>query len=179
MDIRIARLVEAMADYDRGDPMRIHHFLKVHSLAAVIGRREGLDEDTLFVLETAAIVHDIGIHLAEQRHGSSAGTWQEKEGPAEARRLLTAVGGYTEAQIRRVEYLVGHHHTYTHIEGADYQILVEADFLVNIFEDHLTPHAVERIRRKIFRTPTALRLFDAMYGSTWHPQEAPPTVRET
>lgn len=178
MDIQLARLVEVMADYDRGDPMRIHHFLKVHSLAAVIGRREGLDEETLFVLETAAIVHDIGIHLAEQRHGSSAGTWQEKEGPAEARRLLTEVGGYTEAQIRRVEYLVAHHHTYTHIEGADYQILVEADFLVNIFEDHLSTNAVERIRRKIFRTATGLRLLDAMYGSTWNPRGADAAGRE-
>ena len=32
----------------------------------------------------------------------------------------------------RVAYLIGHHHTYDKIEGMDYQILVEADFLVNI-----------------------------------------------
>ena len=36
--------------------------------------------------------------------------------------------------IRRVEYLVGHHHTYKDIDGLDYQILVEADFLVNILK---------------------------------------------
>lgn len=35
----------------------------------------------------------------------------------------------------RVSYLVGHHHTYDHIDGMDYQILVEADFLVNFNEN--------------------------------------------
>lgn len=170
MNLQLSRLILAMTDYDQGDPMRIHHFLKVHSLAAVIGRLERLDDETQFVLETAAVVHDIGIHKAEIKHGSSAGTWQEKEGPAEARRLLNDVGGYSETQIQRVEFLVGHHHTYTHIEGADYQILVEADFLVNIFEDHLSLKAVERIRQRIFRTATGHRLLDAMYASTWHPE---------
>lgn len=35
----------------------------------------------------------------------------------------------------RVSYLVGHHHTYDHIDGMDYQILVEVDFLVNFNEN--------------------------------------------
>ena len=43
--------------------------------------------------------------------------------------------GFAENVIERVCYLIGHHHTYTGIEGRDYQILVEADFLVNLYED--------------------------------------------
>lgn len=35
----------AMIAYDAGDPMRIHHFLKVHAFARLIGLSEGLSAD--------------------------------------------------------------------------------------------------------------------------------------
>ena len=38
---------------------------------------------------------------------------------------------FDETDIEQICYLVGHHHTYTNIEGIDYQILVEIDFLKN------------------------------------------------
>lgn len=79
-------------------------------------------------------MHDIGIHQAEARYGSSNGKYQEELGPAEARNLLEQLH-VAETDIDRVCYLVGHHHTYSHIDGLDYQILVEADFLVNLYED--------------------------------------------
>ncbi len=61
-----AKLIVAMTTYDHGDPMRIQHFMKVHDFASAIGVLEGLDQETLFVLETAAVLHDIGIHLSEE-----------------------------------------------------------------------------------------------------------------
>lgn len=67
---------------------RIQHFLKVHSLARIIGLNEDLTDEELFTLETAAYVHDIGIHAAEKKYGSSAGKYQEEEGPAPARAML-------------------------------------------------------------------------------------------
>lgn len=167
MDQQHARLFCAMARYDAGDPMRIQHLQKVHHFAAVIARLEGVEDDTRFILETAAIVHDIGIHVSEAKYGSSSGHYQELEGPAEARSLLTEVGGYTEKQIERVCYLVGHHHTYTHIDGIDYQILVEADFLVNIYEDRLPSHTVATVKQKIFKTATGKQLLDQLYGKVY------------
>ena len=51
---------------------------------------------------------------------------------------------FDETDIEQICYLVGHHHTYTNIEGIDYQILVEIDFLVNFYEDKLRhKHFVE------------------------------------
>ena len=163
MEQRQALLIAAMTEYDQGDAMRIQHFLKVHDLAVVIGTLEHLDVATLSVLEAAAIVHDIGIHLSEQKYGSAAGVYQEKEGPAEAHRLLLQVGGFSPTEIERVCYLVGLHHTYTNIDGLDYQILVEADFLVNIYEDGFTQEAIANIRHKIFRTHSGQHLLDAMF----------------
>ena len=119
---RIDRLYMEMIHYYQGDPKHIQHFVKVHDLSRLIGQGEGLDEDTMYVLEAAALVHDIGIKVGMEKYGRSDGKTQEAEGPAAAREMLTALG-FQERVIRRVEYLVGHHHTYKDIDGLDYQIL--------------------------------------------------------
>ena len=46
--------------------------------------------------------------------------------------------------LKRVQYLIGHHHTYNNIDGLDYQILVESDFLVNLYEDGASKEAVKQ-----------------------------------
>jgi uncharacterized protein len=123
-----------MIEYYAGDARRIHHFLKVHSFAKLIGEMEGVTGEELEILEVAALVHDIGIKNSEKKYGYNTGKTQEKEGPPEAEKLLIPLTD-DAAFIERVCYLVGHHHTYSNIDGMDYQILVEADFLVNLYED--------------------------------------------
>ena len=159
---KIGRLIYSMIEYDTGDAKRIQHFLKVHELAAEIGRLEELDAHTQFLVESAAVVHDIGIHKAEEKYGSSAGHYQEIEGPGEARILLSELG-WPGDDIARICYLVGHHHTYTGIEGTDLQILIEADFLVNIFEDEIPASERERVFEHIFKTSAGKKLFRLMY----------------
>ena len=105
----------------------------------------------LFILEAAALTHDIGIHLCEEKYGSSNGKLQEKEGPAIAEKLLKELQ-FEEKVIERVKYLIAHHHTYDAIDGIDYQILVEADFLVNILEDGLAKEAALQAYQNIFKT---------------------------
>ena len=153
-----AKLVSLMSTHDKGSPKRIQHFLKVHSFAKTIGILEGLDEETLYILETAALVHDIGIKPALEKYGSEAGPYQEKEGPALAKTMLEEAGGYTAEEIERVMYLVGHHHTYKNIDSIDYRILVEADFLVNLFESSVKYKAILAAEKNIFETETGKRL---------------------
>ena len=152
----------AMIAYDTGDPMRIHHFLKVHAFARLIGLSEGLPAGLQEITEVAALVHDIGIHQAEAIYGSSAGTYQEELGPGEAEALLNRLNA-PAALTARVSYLVGHHHTYTKIDGLDYQILVEADFLVNLYEDQVPAAAKKHAYTSIFRTETGKRLCRELY----------------
>ena len=158
----ISSLIDEMIAYDKGDPRRIQHFMKVHDFARTIGQLEGLDDDTLYILESAAVVHDIGIHVCEEKYGSCEGKLQEKEGPALAKELLERLG-YEQEVINRICYLVGHHHTYTNIDGVDYQILVEADFLVNLYEDDVNRHGIEQAYQQIFRTQTGKEIFNQMY----------------
>lgn len=158
-------LALAMIDYNNGDPKRIQHTTKVHAYASMIGRIEGLDEETLFILESAALVHDIGIRASEQKYGHQNGKLQEQEGPAVAREMLTRLGGYSERQIERICWLVGHHHTYHVCEDLDYQILIEADFIVNLYEDNESPNAIRAVGKNIFHTQSGTRMFETMYGS--------------
>lgn len=152
-----------MIDYDNGNPKRIQHTTKVHAYASLVGKCEGLDEATQFILESASLVHDIGIRASEKKYGHQNGKLQEKEGPSVARDLLARLG-YVEQQIERICWLVGHHHTYHVCEDLDYQILIEADFLVNLYEDCESVDAVRAVRRNIFRTESGTRMLDTMFG---------------
>lgn len=156
-------LLKSMITYYTNDPARIQHFLKVYEFAKIIGESQHLDEHTLHILETAAIVHDIGIKPAEETYGRCDGPLQEELGPKEAEKMLGGLG-YAPDVIERVSYLVGHHHTYTNIDDMDYQILVEADFLVNLFEDGMNMANVRHAYEKIFRTDAGKEICVEMFG---------------
>ncbi len=157
------KLIEEMISYNRGDAKRIQHFIKVHSFAKLIGETEDLSPAELFVLETAAVVHDIGIKPSEAKYGRCDGKLQEQEGPEPARELLKGLG-YENTVIERVCYLVAHHHTYENVEGLDYRILLEADFLVNLYEDGISKEGVQRAYEKILVTETGKRICREMFG---------------
>jgi uncharacterized protein len=66
----IEKLIYEMIKYYHNDPKRIQHFMKVHSFSKLIGVMENIDAKKLFIIETAAIVHDIGIKAAEEKYGN-------------------------------------------------------------------------------------------------------------
>ena len=156
------QVTTAMIDYYKGDPKRIQHFLKVHAYAKLIGEQEGLDKKTLDILEVAALTHDIGIKISEEKYNSSAGKYQEIEGPTIAQKMLKDLQ-YDKTKIERVCYLIGHHHTYDQIDGIDYQILVEADFLVNADESEMSEAAILTARERVFKTNTGKKLLTSIY----------------
>ena len=91
------------------------------------------------------------------------GKLPEKEGPALAEQMLSELG-FEKDVIERVSFLVGHHHTYTGIDGLDYQILVEADFLVNLFEGNTDTAHIRATYDNIFRTETGKKICREMFG---------------
>lgn len=152
-----------MIKYYSEDPARIQHFVKVHAFAKRIGEMEHLEERTLQILEAAAYVHDIGIRPALEKYGSCTGKLQEQEGPAVAEEMLEGLG-FDQELIQRVCYLVGHHHTYTDPDGMDYQILIEADFLVNLYEEQKDRKTASEVCKKIFRTGSGRQICKEMFG---------------
>ncbi len=147
-----------------GSQYDIGHFLKVWAYARTIGQQEGLDEGTQRTLELAAVVHDIACPALRKRHGSAPGNLQEQDGPPLAREFFA--DGLDADTLERVCFLVAHHHTFEGVEGMDWQILLEADFLVNAGEQEKYHRVIDRFRRNVFRTETGLRLLDSIYGET-------------
>ncbi len=160
----LAALLQAMVKYDRGDARRIQHLVKVHDFAQMIAIAEGMDEDERFVLEAAAILHDVGIHAAEAKYGNCNGKHQEELGPDEARKVLAEVEGFTTEQTERICWLIAHHHTYTDVTAMDHRILLEADFLVNSFEDALSREGIVAFRDHVFRSASAIRMLNNMWN---------------
>ncbi len=153
-----------MIRYFQGDAKRINHALKVYSFAHTICCSENVNGMKREIIEFAAILHDIGIHEAEKKHHSTAGNYQEIEGPPIARQMLM-IRMVSQEIIDRVCYVIGNHHSYSKIDDTDFQILVEADFLVNIFEDDMQIKAIESIKNKYFKTNSGREILSTMYLS--------------
>ncbi|MBQ1216091.1 MAG: phosphohydrolase [Firmicutes bacterium] len=159
----IETVYQAMIEYYRGDSHQIQHFAKVHTYSRLIGTLEGLDEETMITLEMAALVHDVGIKAGMEKYGRGNGKIQEELGPAIAEELLTGLGVDPD-RVARISYLVGHHHTYTNVEGLDYRILLEADFLVNLHEEKEPMEGIVKAYEEIFRTEAGKKIVKTMFN---------------
>ncbi|WP_458863311.1 HD domain-containing protein [Acidaminobacterium chupaoyuni] len=155
-------LIGEMIAYEAGCPQRIDHFLKVYGFAKAIGAREQLSSVTLNIVETAGITHDIGIRAALERFGECTPARQEELGAEAARALLERLGYSDRPFIERVCWLIAHHHSYENIRDIDLQILVEADFLVNLKEKNAPRQQIEQVRDAYFKTATG-KLFLERY----------------
>ena len=79
-------------------------------------------------------------------------------------RDLLAGTGMSREQIDRIAFLVGHHHTFTGIDGLDYQILIEADYIANATENGYSKENVEIFMEKIMKTQSGKRIIAAVFG---------------
>ena len=140
----------------------INHLLKVYGYAKTIGELESLPPQTQRILEVAALVHDIACPLCRQKYGYADGAHQQTEGEPMARAFLQDTG-LSPDEIERVAYLVGHHHTLEGIDGIDWQILLEADYLVNADENGASKPAIENTLCTMYRTPSGSALLRAIY----------------
>ena len=157
-----AKITQKMVDFYKGNVSDIEHFLKVHAYAVLIGQLEGLDEATLNTLEIAAIVHDISCPLCREKYGSAGGALQEIESEGLLRPFL-AEFSLPEDMLERIIYLVSHHHTTTGVDGDDYRILLEADFLVNAREGALSREQIRAFYDKTAKTAAGRTLFESVY----------------
>lgn len=143
------------------DQRRINHALQVSLYAQEL--LTYVDADPVVTL-AAAYLHDIGIHEAERKYGSSSGKWQEIEGPPVARDVLLALDADDDL-IEHVVAIVGKHHTPAGVDSAEFRVIWDADALVNfaeslpgkergqienILQNHMVTEAGFRIARKIF-----------------------------
>ena len=158
----VAQIMEKMIAFSEGNLHDIDHLMRVWTYAKTIGELERLDPEAQFVLEVAAITHDIACPLCREKYGNTNGKLQETEGVPMVGAFL-ADCGLSAAQVERVKYLVGHHHTLTGIEGMDYQILVEADYIANAAENGYGADNLRNFENRVFRTEAGRRLLRSVF----------------
>ena len=160
--MEISQIMEKMIRFSKGNIHDIDHLIRVWAYAKMIGELEKLDPETQFILEVAAITHDIACPLCREKYGNTNGKYQEAEGAVLVRSFLKDTG-LTEEQISRVSYLVGHHHTFIGLDGIDYQILIEADYIVNASEHGYGEESIRTFVEKIMKTDSGKRILSAVF----------------
>ena len=158
----VAEVVRKMVEYSKGDLHDINHFMKVYAYAKTIAEGENLSPEQQKLVEVTAVVHDIACPLCRVKYGNANGKHQEEESAALIEEFFVD-SDLPKEFVDRVSYIVSHHHTITGIDGIDYQILVEADFLVNLAEEQSSKETIESVKNKIFKTKTGIWLINKIF----------------
>ncbi len=151
-----------MIAFSEGNMHDINHFMKVWGFAHTIATEEKAEPEIQETVEIAAIIHDIACPLCRKKYGNTNGKHQEEEGVILAWDFLKDVN-VPEKMKERIVYLVGHHHTLDQIDGPDYQILIEADYLVNADEAPFSMENIRNMHDRVFRTETGKKLLEEIY----------------
>jgi HD superfamily phosphodiesterase len=154
-------LINEMKRVFGNDGKRIEHALNVTQYAKLLLKEDAGNPE---VVIPASILHDIGIHEAERKHGSSAGPYQEKEGPPIAREIMNNLG-IEAIIIEEVCSIITHHHSPGKIDTINFKILYDADWLVNLQDEFRCQdrEKLSRIIEKIFFTDSAKKLAKKIY----------------
>jgi putative nucleotidyltransferase with HDIG domain len=155
------KLIEKMKTVFGSDQKRINHALAVLNYAEKIQSQETARLDIVWA---AAILHDIGIHQAEQKYQSAAGSYQEIEGPPIARDILQSLAWPT-ADIDHICAIVGSHHCGSKIDTPEFRCIWDADWIVNLADDYagLSTNKKRRLIETVLRTPTGRKIAEELY----------------
>jgi CYTH domain-containing protein len=157
-----ANITNAMINYFGKDERRINHALKVFAYAKTIAELENISKGKKQIIEISALLHDIGIQVCEDKYNSVAGHYQEIESPIIAKNILNDFN-ISENVKNRVLFIIANHHTYSKIDGIDFQILVEADFLVNFAEKNVSMSILPKTKENIFKTGSGLKFLEGIF----------------
>ncbi len=160
--LTISQIMVKMIAFSDGNIHDIDHFVRVWNYAKTIAELEGIDPETQYILEAAAITHDIACPFCREKYGNTNGKHQEEEGAPLVKEFLSDTG-MTEAQIDRAAFLVGHHHTFTGIDGLDWQILIEADYIANATENGYSRENIQNFIQRIMKTESGKRLAHSVF----------------
>ncbi|MDY6973074.1 MAG: HD domain-containing protein [Thermodesulfobacteriota bacterium] len=151
-DLLKDRIAIEMKKYFKSDFKRIGHASRVARYAERIGKNE---KGNMAVIFAAAYLHDIGIHEAERKHGSTLPKYQEQEGPAVARSILEKLGAQKDL-IEEVCDIIGHHHHPRSEDTINFKAVYDADLIANLEdsskENKIAPDRLNRIIEKSFLT---------------------------
>lgn len=155
-------LINEMEAYFGEDRKRIHHALEVTRYVEELFIRERGANYRIVV--AAGLLHDIGIHVAEEKYGNPGGKFQEIEGPPIARRILQRLD-FADSDIAEICEIIAHHHSPGKINTTNFKILFDADWLVNLRDEYDIKDKIklETIIEKVFLTDSGKTIAKEKY----------------
>ncbi len=156
--------LEVVAIYAGEDPLQIAHTQAVADYTERIAELEGLPERRIFLLKTAALLHDAGCPAARAAHGKSLPPYQEAEGERIVRELLPKHSGFTAEEAGWIARVVGSHHRIGPAKELHFEPLFEADLIVNLLEGYYERARAEFYRDKMVTTASGRKVFDLVFG---------------
>jgi len=155
-DLLKDRVAVEMKRYFQRDFRRIAHATKVARYAEQIAKEE---RGNMVVVLCAAYLHDIGIHEAERKYGSTEARYQEEEGPPIAREILARLSASRDI-IDEVCDIIGHHHHPRPEETLNFKIVYDADLITNLEEkeESVEEEKLAAIIEKAFFTASGRKL---------------------
>ena len=145
----VSEVIKKMVAYSEGNLHDINHFMKVYAYAKTIAEGENLNPELQKLVEVTAVVHDIACPLCRVKYGNTNGKHQEEESAALLEEFFKD-SDLPKEFTDRVSYIVSHHHTIDGIDGIDYQIMIEADYLVNADESNFSGNNVRNMLEKSY-----------------------------
>jgi len=120
--------VRVLTKYFGCDDRRIEHALRVlHHADRIMASHPSCDAD---VVIAAALLHDVGIKVSEEKHGYNNGKTQEEYGPPVSEDLLNGIG-FPPDKTEIVKNIIGNHHSPSRFDYPELVVLKEADLIVN------------------------------------------------
>ena len=151
---------QEMVSYFNNDTKRINHALTVLKYAEAINHIEKADS---LIVTIAALLHDIGIPNSEKKYNSSAGNYQEIEGPIVAREILKNYP-LTKTQIDHICDIIANHHSAKNIDTPEFRVIWDADWIVNIPDELPNERNILKSHiNKLFKTTHGKEIAESLY----------------
>ena len=129
MEYPKAKITRLLIGYFEDDNRRIEHAFAVLKEAELLQIKSDTAYDDEIVI-AAALLHDIGIKISEEKLGYNNSKTQEEFGPPAAEELLKSID-FPLAKIAIVKNIISNHHSPSKYDYPELELLKKADRIIN------------------------------------------------
>lgn len=142
-------LLYSVLCYEEGHCRRTQHILKVYALAKLFGEQEKISVEDQQILQAAAILHDVAIKYCKEHYNGDASQNNQKQVVSILVTRFLESANYLPSYVPKIIELVNCHHDYDKPKNKLLQLLMEADLIVNCYENR-PDHKKSRVYKENF-----------------------------
>jgi HD superfamily phosphodiesterase len=153
---------EVIEYFAETDIAQISHTEAVHNFAQLIASLENCNEYQQSLIEMSALLHDIGCPNAKKKYGNTNPPNQEKEGKPLAKAFLDNYPMPDKDKELLAEVVGAHHHLHV-LRELGFEILAEADLIVNLLEGYYKMEQAQHLYECFVSTKSGKELYYNMF----------------